>query len=959
MASSNGIQNNNVNVNTIDGLTSIWASDIYENGNKIVVSDLVPYINADKLVDLNSQAIRTTYAPTIASDLTNKNYVDIQDANLQSQITSLSILKADKTYVDAQDANLQSQITSLSILKANITYVDAQDALRVPYTGATSTVNLGSQKIQSSATATSNFDIPNKLYVDSQFALTGVLSMNNTWTGTNTFNNITTFNNAVTNNNIVTNNNPTYLNDALTVQGTSTFNNNVDILGGSFFAGTTDQGLTRTSFLSVTGGGTLNNGATESTLTFPTGTYSGTMQINFSFSNPSTKYRVVFQIKASAFTTMTITQNGVPISTGISSINTTYSTVTTWFFPSAGLTYPVRITFNSSTPNVVVTWSAFSLGLVAVQFPAVNGDVSVTGSVNTAYGLDTAGSLHAGGNTRLDGTLVVTGNTSLNGSIISNLNISGVTTIYNNTYVAQDIGYASRASNPFTSQFAIKTLTTGQRMYLGSYYTGGVGAASSIQSSDFWSGADHGSSLLLNPLGGYVGIGTSTPDNALTVKGVIQMTDVTSSQKYAMYSDSSVWQLNPRTSTGGYNSIQGLSMNSSGQVGIGTNAISSLLHLYTSVTSSDQFLLKNANGLQLAMWNDSTNTNIDTYNSSTGARPTLSINPSGGNINLGGTIITSKVIQSTNDIITSAGNIKAGGDPKGSVRMDPGDSNHTGYIGWYLYDSQRTAYMGYADTTNFYFNIELARNWAINVNGGERMRITNNGRFVFNYGGTAPTTAPTPKYVFSQAGGSAWNPSNWNADQGLILTNDNNVGTNTQGLMLSYANSYGWMSSLQPGIAWKDLVIAGATTYVAYYGTAVVALNSGGWAYISDEREKEDVQDLKTSSSLKRVLAAKPKHYKKKFVQTDDQTPVPDDIKERRCIGFIAQEIMESNPHCVSEWEKKEEENTTRLAVNYNDYVVHLIGAVQEQQKQIDNLKEIILNQNKILSDIINKLNEK
>jgi hypothetical protein len=30
-------------------------------------------------------------------------------------------------------------------------------------------------------------------------------------------------------------------------------------------------------------------------------------------------------------------------------------------------------------------------------------------------------------------------------------------------------------------------------------------------------------------------------------------------------------------------------------------------------------------------------------------------------------------------------------------------------------------------------------------------------------------------------------------------------------------------------------------------------------------REKEDIQDLKTESSLKRILALKPKHYRKKF----------------------------------------------------------------------------------------------
>jgi hypothetical protein len=165
---------------------------------------------------------------------------------------------------------------------------------------------------------------------------------------------------------------------------------------------------------------------------------------------------------------------------------------------------------------------------------------------------------------------------------------------------------------------------------------------------------------------------------------------------------------------------------------------------------------------------------------------------------------------------------------------------------------------------------------------------------------------------------------------------------------------------LAPGVAWRDLVIGAGTTYVAYFGTAILATNSGGWAYISDQREKEDIQDLKTTSSLKRILAVKPKHYRKKYepkVEKDENgketyTEVPEEVKNKRCIGFIAQELQETNPHCVCDWEKKDApedaplEDKMRLAVNYNDYVVHLCGAVQElhkrnekQQEEIDELK--------------------
>jgi cytoskeletal protein CcmA (bactofilin family) len=69
-------------------------------------------------------------------------------------------------------------------------------------------------------------------------------------------------------------------------------------------------------------------------------------------------------------------------------------------------------------------------------------------------------------------------------------------------------------------------------------------------------------------LHGSVGIGTSTPDNTLTVSGVIQVNSASGTEKYALYSDTNVLQINPRSSTGQYKSIDGILMDSSGRVGI-------------------------------------------------------------------------------------------------------------------------------------------------------------------------------------------------------------------------------------------------------------------------------------------------------------------------------------------------------------------------------------------------------
>jgi hypothetical protein len=147
-----------------------------------------------------------------------------------------------------------------------------------------------------------------------------------------------------------------------------------------------------------------------------------------------------------------------------------------------------------------------------------------------------------------------------------------------------------------------------------------------------------------------------------------------------------------------------------------------------------------------------------------------------------------------------------------------------------------------------------------------------------------------------------------------------------------------------------DLVISANQITVYYTGTLVAYTQAGvGWVNVSDAREKEDINDLKTSRSLERIMKCKPKYYKRKYYDTDkdgkDTTPAPQSIKDAICIGLLAQDVLEHTPHCVSGWKNEniketDEDNGSRYGISYNDFTVHLIGAVQEQQKQIDDLKK-------------------
>jgi len=134
---------------TLDGLVVINADEINIGGNPIDLATLVPYTGADKPVDVGVQPIRTNYAPVVDADVVN--LLTLQNA--VAYIEGINVANFVKYTGSNNNVDLSTYTISSSTAPAsgnvltNKTYVNTQDALRVPYTGATANLNLGSNNL--------------------------------------------------------------------------------------------------------------------------------------------------------------------------------------------------------------------------------------------------------------------------------------------------------------------------------------------------------------------------------------------------------------------------------------------------------------------------------------------------------------------------------------------------------------------------------------------------------------------------------------------------------------------------------------------------------------------------------------------------------------------------------------------------------------------------------------------
>jgi hypothetical protein len=122
-------------------------------------------------------------------------------------------------------------------------------------------------------------------------------------------------------------------------------------------------------------------------------------------------------------------------------------------------------------------------------------------------------------------------------------------------------------------------------------------------------------------------------------------------------------------------------------------------------------------------------------------------------------------------------------------------------------------------------------------------------------------------------------------------------------------------------------------------GRTMVIESSGGLGYTSSTREsKTNIEQLSDVSWLYQLNPVS-FNYRKK----DDEMKYTNEFNEEKWYGLIADEVESINEDLV--FYNTKEDGTKHLAgVEYNKIIAALIKSSQEQQEQIEELKQLILN---------------
>ena len=162
------------------------------------------------------------------------------------------------------------------------------------------------------------------------------------------------------------------------------------------------------------------------------------------------------------------------------------------------------------------------------------------------------------------------------------------------------------------------------------------------------------------------------------------------------------------------------------------------------------------------------------------------------------------------------------------------------------------------------------------------------------------------------------------------------------------------LQSFQVGVAWQNVLIAPSGGNVGIGTTGPGAqldlstdsarkLTTNTWTTGSDIRIKTNVQNIDNALETIRQIRPVQFHYNSDFLANHPE------VKDIAYYNFIAQEYQQVFPDSVTETDGL-------LYLNSSNMIPYAIAAIQEQQKQIEELK-LVINQNGNLSQDGQELN--
>ena len=201
---------------------------------------------------------------------------------------------------------------------------------------------------------------------------------------------------------------------------------------------------------------------------------------------------------------------------------------------------------------------------------------------------------------------------------------------------------------------------------------------------------------------------------------------------------------------------------------------------------------------------------------------------------------------------------------------------------------------------------------------------------------SAPSVGPIPTPL-------SWNFLGLGVETGTrnLIGADVKIGSDISlgAISARYSAVFNKITGKEATVSPKDTSVAPAEAHISAKGDLF-----GNWAFNglslallhthSDSRLKKKIESIPNSTSLTKVLQLNPVYYEWK----EDILPSAfvKNHRQGRQIGLIAQEVEEIIPEIVKEEKIYDDE---WKGVNYEKLTAMLIGAVKEQQKQIEELK--------------------